>query len=252
MVISFNPFAGLIETSAYPHARAHRTSLKQKCRDTFKIFFGYFYSNDLKNSHVGIFDYLPLLGIVPLLQKAHVYFIHRDGKESNAAIAIGGFIAAIQLLFALPRIIFAAVLTFVCIIPVCIVHGLMSDGKLKKEINDFIPNSTENTLAKLLESKNTCLEEICDVKTTPHLDKPTIQTLQFFAPTAQRPSAAENEDHLLLEEPTEVAEDKTQHKVLQFDLDTTTHASFFQALKELNVGGVQSKQEAEGKQEYWI
>ncbi len=260
MVINFNPFAGLIETRAYPHARAYRTTLRQKLLDTFLIFFGYFNSKDKKNSHAGVFDYIPLLGLIPLLDKAHDYLLNRYGNESSAAAALRYTLTCLQLFFALPRIVFAAVLTAICIIPVYIISWAVSkkSGELKNEINSFIPDASDaetsstNTVAQSLQIQHTCLEEICDIKVTEAMDTPNIKTLQFFAPTVQPESVTHDEDHLMLEDETVRPEEETQHEVLKIDIDTTKHPRFFQTLKELNVGGILSKQEAEERAGYWL
>lgn len=259
MAISFNPFFGLTETKAYPHARALRTTLWQKIKDTFHIYFGYFYANDKPNNHAGIFDYL-LLGAIPLLDRAYENCVKQYGRESKGAGFISGTITVLYLLLLIPRLVFAALLTGASLIPILFTHLVtwFNAKALKKDINDYKLTliGQEDSLIEgesieeHLEKKNTSLEDICEVKVTP-TTHPTIHTLQFFAPTPRTKEEIQHENRLLLAH-EEIPVSKKQHLVLELSLSSTSHAQFFHALKELNVGNVQGKQEAEERAGFWI
>ncbi|KTC68901.1 hypothetical protein Lbir_2434 [Legionella birminghamensis] len=81
----FNPFSGIREAKHTPHARALRTSLRQKVKDTYFIFAG-------NENHVGIYDYVSLF--IPRLfenvlpWRGAVFFYALRAIVSGAATAL--------------------------------------------------------------------------------------------------------------------------------------------------------------------
>ncbi|MES2217339.1 MAG: hypothetical protein V4501_02900 [Pseudomonadota bacterium] len=125
----WNPFFHLQETTYYPTARLIRSSFKQRMRDTFKVFYG-----DIFRNNLGIIDY-----IFPFsrLSTAILLLINR-GSNDNAnttdiILSASLFIiwSTPTILLSIPKLIVASALTLVLSPVVALVHFWFKSDKEK-------------------------------------------------------------------------------------------------------------------------
>ncbi|MDP1604590.1 MAG: hypothetical protein Q8M03_15135 [Legionella sp.] len=137
-----NPFHELIETKKYPLARTFRTTFWGKVWDTFKVFSGnlpHFNPRSYKQVHAGVFDYLTL-GLHLLLSELLLRFLEKI--RSRLIFLIG---VVVLLIINLPRLIFAAALTFICLPFTGIAHAFskIKGEKLKNDILAYTVKTDE-------------------------------------------------------------------------------------------------------------
>lgn len=128
----YNAFRNVIETKKYPHARAVRTSFRQKVADAFFTFAGSFFDRDHIN-HVGLFDYATL-GIAYGL--GELFFKATSIQNSIACAIASGILLLLNLPFVIARYAIAAVLTLVSLPIILAVHGfsLIEGMELEKKV----------------------------------------------------------------------------------------------------------------------
>ncbi|MDP1602193.1 MAG: hypothetical protein Q8M03_02925 [Legionella sp.] len=145
-----NPFHELFETKKYPLARTLRTTFWGKVWDTFKVFSGNLIPQHIKNNkknpnpykqvHSGVFDYLTL-GLHFLLSELLLRALKKI--RLPAVIKIMGL--ATLLLINIPRLIFAALLTLICLpfVGIAEVLSKIKGDNLKNEIRSYTVKTEE-------------------------------------------------------------------------------------------------------------
>lgn len=134
-----NPFKGLVETKKFPHARAHRTTLFGKIKDTFSVFNGQIIQETdepdyFKKIHFGIFDYLTL-GIHFIISALLIELV-----RSNIPLLFKIVGIILTALFSIPRLLFAGIMTLVCLpfIGMAHVFSMEKGNRAKDEILNYV------------------------------------------------------------------------------------------------------------------
>jgi hypothetical protein len=142
-----NPFKGLIETKKYPHSRAHRTTFSGKMKDTFAVFSGRItpnYKNNnlgpFKKFHVGVFDYLTL-GIHFIISELLLYLTKKAANSLPILISL----AVLTFIFNIPRLLFAGIMTLICLPFIGVAHAFSREkgNKSKDEILSYTMRTDE-------------------------------------------------------------------------------------------------------------
>jgi hypothetical protein len=146
----FNPIKGIIETKESPHSRAYRTTFWGKMKDTFIAFSGNIIPNNrpgnpspFKNVHLGVFDYLTL-GTHFILSELLMYLIKKSRNISPIAVGL----LVLTFIFNIPRLLFAGVMTLVCVPFIAIAQAVSKEQgtKVKEEILSYPVHDDEVTL----------------------------------------------------------------------------------------------------------
>lgn len=248
----FSPFHAVLDNNKYPHAHAHRSTFWEKLWATFKAFSGNILPGALKNPakytkiefdrmHFGIFDYLTL-GIHFLLSFLSMLLI----ENKFLPFKIAGIILFSAL--TIPRVVFAISLTILSFPFIIIAHWAASfkgdalketimSHQVSKEINNKEAVSKEKvvknsqTFGILLQENNVDLTDIVDIELKPNGNK-NLFTLSFF-----KYDSIANPTKMSLE--------------LDLCLHDKSHNKMFKALKKLNVGGLQTKIEANNELNFY-
>src|SRR5690348_13808836 len=117
----FSPFADIIETQTYPHARTLRTSFSQKLWDCCAVITGSpSLFNGTRYSHVGIFDYLTL-GIPLFFYKLSLL---AETKFHIRTLFLLAPFLLINSIFFIPRVALGVVVTILFSPIIAVVHGI--------------------------------------------------------------------------------------------------------------------------------
>jgi hypothetical protein len=154
MTISWNlnPFQHLKEHNNHPFARFFRTTLWQKCFDTFVTFIGK-QQLSLEIETIGIFDYLSL-GLSLLLHQLFLWS-YKNYKNDFQALVIFIPCALLNICAWCVKLITSAILTICCLPIILICHklSLITGGShLKNKAFDILGNdlsSTNNALESI-------------------------------------------------------------------------------------------------------
>jgi len=137
--LSLSPFAGIIETQKYPHARTRRTSFSQKLFDCFCVVAGAPHSVPW---HLGLFDYLTLF--IPYL----FLKLESENQIENKFLSVS--LRIINIVFAIPRAALGIIVTVLFSPVITAVHGISRLLTSKKTYTDALQvqgkkwNSTQN------------------------------------------------------------------------------------------------------------
>jgi hypothetical protein len=232
-----NPGREIRETIMFRHARTHRTTFGQKARDAFFVFYGSFgvinQDSKMKSSagksklHFGLFDYFTFgvpygLSILSAL----LMIVPR-----SLPLKIAG--AILSAAFAIPRAIFASVLTFVSLPIIGIVQAVAS-GKgeqLKYMIHQHKLTGADKkttSVGHLFKSLGVSIEGVERVEKTITREqgKPLGKMTLTFIQGANKASI-------------EMPVDKKD------ELVNKAESKFFKTLRKLNLGDLQYQQEVE-------
>jgi len=131
--LSLSPFAGIIETQKYPHARTQRTSFSHKLLDCFAVVVGTTPTKHISpTQHVGIFDYLTLF--IP-------YFFAKLFNRLQSNNPYASFLdplIILNLLLLIPRLALGAVVTVLFSPLIAAVHGISRLLTSKKTYTDAL------------------------------------------------------------------------------------------------------------------
>lgn len=150
----YDPFKNIFQTNRHFFANIYKTTFAGKLYDTAQVFSGYVVQKyrhpNIRGdrwSHWGLFDYLTL-GIHRAITLALIKYLESRSfsnailKSRNLEIAA---LIGVIIVFSLPRYVFTALLTFVCIPFISIVHAFIFNKAqlLKKQINAFPIKTSE-------------------------------------------------------------------------------------------------------------
>lgn len=237
----FNPFSELFETDQYPYSRILRTSFTKKIEDAFWVFFGSFNIPDNEEQDKEVRYRLGLIDYATLGAYYLINFVLLELSRGIQFTPIQFTLGFVSLALFIPRLVLASALTLI-LLPFIGMAQLIANvhsDPVKHKIKEYtLPsneseNPTELPFRSLLDAN--------------HLEIETIDRIErVYSPPAKGFPLGNLSLKFFAQQ-----EEPKPPITIKLSIDSRrgfcnrAQAEFYNALRELNVGHLQTKIEAE-------